>query len=639
LLAEFADYLEGAVAWRNPALTNKIDARLAWQKLLALPADQRQFKSVWAAFMLGKALEEEDPWRAVEYYQKTRALARDGFTDRLGLAAASLGLEARVYLNQTNRGRALELYLQQLAAGDESAATSLGLTMRELVSGGPEAFEALARNPYTRQVVSAYIISTKGLQISYGNWGNTDASVSNRLASLVSDWLQANRSANVKDAVSAESLALAAYQNHQWTVAGNWIALAGSSPVAQWLKAKLLFRAGKIDEGGAALSRLIAQFPLRPLGPGETPTELKDNLKFDGHDAARVIRGELGIYLLSRSRYAESLASFLAGGFWMDAAYVAERVMTVDELKAFVDTHSAGGGDPGDELAEKLRYLLARRLTRTIRGNEARPYYPPGEQSDFDDLAQLLQTGWNESLPAEQRAGALFAAAQLARESGMELLGTEVGPDWHICDGNCTEELSAGLRTQKAFSLMPATQDELWRFANHNADPEVRFHYRYQAAFLAWEAAKLMRNDTEETATVLCTAGSWLKARDPKTADIFYKALVRRCGGTSIGAAADHLRWFPQLEEQGMIVSDPMGDPPPPLLGENWPEDLVEEAATEFPMPGKVYFVHAGDTLATIAAAASVWGGAVTLQDILEANENLGSTRLQVGQKIIIPKP
>src|SRR5262249_41355015 len=145
------------------------------------------------------------------------------------------------------------------------------------------------------------------------------------------------------------------------------------------------------------------------------------------------------------------------------------------ELKAFVDTHPGSEGDSGEDLSGKLRYLLARRLTRTIRGNEARAYYPPGEQSDFDDLAQALQRGWDESLPADQRAGSLFAAAQLVRESGMELLGTEVGPDWHVCDGNSTKDLSAGFRTQKEFSLMPATQDELRRYANHNADPEVRF--------------------------------------------------------------------------------------------------------------------------------------------------------------------
>jgi hypothetical protein len=46
-------------------------------------------------------------------------------------------------------------------------------------------------------------------------------------------------------------------------------------------------------------------------------------------------------------------------------------------------------------------------------------------------------------------------------------------------------------------------------------------------------------------------AGSWLKSRDPKAADKFYKALVWRCRRTVLGKAADLKRWFPELDEQG----------------------------------------------------------------------------------------
>jgi len=56
-----------------------------------------------------------------------------------------------------------------------------------------------------------------------------------------------------------------------------------------------------------------------------------------------------------------------------------------------------------------------------------------------------------------------------------------------------------------------------------------------------------MPNESEETARVLCEAGSWLKARDPKAADRFYKALVRRCGTTPLGKKAAELKWFPKL--------------------------------------------------------------------------------------------
>ena len=48
---------------------------------------------------------------------------------------------------------------------------------------------------------------------------------------------------------------------------------------------------------------------------------------------------------------------------------------------------------------------------------------------------------------------------------------------------------------------------------------------------------------------MLWQAGTWLKSRDPKAADRFYKALVRRCGTTRLGQEADRLRWFPKTAD------------------------------------------------------------------------------------------
>jgi len=50
---------------------------------------------------------------------------------------------------------------------------------------------------------------------------------------------------------------------------------------------------------------------------------------------------------------------------------------------------------------------------------------------------------------------------------------------------------------------MSPGEEELIERRSISPDPEVRFHYRYQAAFLAWEAAKLMRIIPDETALVL----------------------------------------------------------------------------------------------------------------------------------------
>lgn len=75
--------------------------------------------------------------------------------------------------------------------------------------------------------------------------------------------------------------------------------------------------------------------------------------------------------------------------------------------------------------------------------------------------------------------------------------------------------------------------------------PDQRFHYRYRAAELAWWAASLMPNDSDETARILATAGNWIKRRAPKEANKFYQALVIRCGNTDLGRIATERNWLP----------------------------------------------------------------------------------------------
>jgi hypothetical protein len=63
-----------------------------------------------------------------------------------------------------------------------------------------------------------------------------------------------------------------------------------------------------------------------------------------------------------------------------------------------------------------------------------------------------------------------------------------------------------------------------------------------------------MPDNSDDTARVLCLAGTWLKLRDPQAADRFYKALVRRCRKTEMGALADKLRWFPKVDADGNLL-------------------------------------------------------------------------------------
>ncbi len=717
LPGEFSDYVEGAVVWHDAIVLDKTIARQCWERLLARPAEERHFKSTWAAFMLGRSWEEEDFNKAAQCFQQVRDLARQGFADSAGLAAASLGLEARIYLHQEKFERAIELYLEQWATGDSSAVASLKFGAYAALHASDEALQTLAKNVHAQRVITAYLVarhsgdffspSTESTTTaddgaehsSRQNVAKDSAETGTHALSCARRWLDAVEAAGVKDVESAEKLALAAYQNNEMDLAQRWIKRAPGSPVSQWLQAKLFLRAGKVQAAAALMANVAPRFPIEPRGTNEiVPTSFKDDLFMraeycypDIVPVTRQVLGELGVLCLARREYSEALDALLRAGFWMDAAYVAERVLTTDELKAYVDAYwpRVSAAQIADEkegyvyqvdicpatLREKIRYLLARRLTRVIRGNEAQQYYPETWVPQFDALAQALTAGWDEARPASERAKALVQAAFITRTNGMELIGTEVEPDWHIHDGAYQDGVTAGWRaTNVEANILVASKDELDRAAQNHTDPEARFHYRYQAAFLAWEGVKLMPNNTDETARVLWTAGCWLKNRDPQTADIFYKALVRRNRRTALGAEADRRRWFPDLDENGNVIpseneakAQEQQPEHTPMLeqmsgdGASSVNPPVEEAANANEADSTPYVelktasgelvylapagegaysfvVRSGDSLANIARTLAELGIPVTPQDIKAVN-SLSSDSLKVGQKLLIAQP
>lgn len=663
LPGEFADYFAGVVALRAPE-PDREAALKAWGKLLEHPANERKYKSTWAAYMLGKLWDEEDDDKAVEYFQMTRSLAKQRFADSAGLAVAALGWEARVELRRDHFKRAFELYLEQYAAGDESAVQSLRITALKAVNAGGDQLAELARAANTRAIITAYLISDRMI-VDYPT-GDAPA------VRPVEAWLSAVEAAGIKDLESAERLALAAYQDGEFELAERWIKRARNSAVAQWLQAKLFLRAGKIPQAAALLAKVTHALPVVPQNELTNSTEFVDALRVPNDSyQLRISReqllGELGVLSLSRGDFSQALDALLRANFWEDAAYVAERVLTVDELKAYVDrewpTRSAATNAPeavveadavfydgptrSEVGPEKIRHLLGRRLVRELRGREALPYFPLKLQSRCGELMDALDAGWNEAAPAEQRAQSLFTAAKIARADGMELLGTELAPDWFIHGGNFEDGLTWQDRSTNATEakINIASEAELNRATRHHADPEERFHYRYQAASLAWEAAKLMPNNSDETARVLCTAGTWLKNRDPETADLFYKALVKRCRKTAIGEQADRMRWFPVLDESGnpvpwqpRIKIESFDSLPPDTVPTPPSSEGETVTINDSPLPGDAYIIQRGDTFLSIAHAAAALGRSITVRDLAKANPGVDPSHLSVGRKILIPQ-
>lgn len=275
--------------------------------------------------------------------------------------------------------------------------------------------------------------------------------------------------------------------------------------------------------------------------------------------------GDLGAMYLERADFVAAMDVLRKGNLWNDMAFVAEQVLTADELKAYVDQLLSESRKVGSEAAagdetEKLRDLLGRRLVREDRYEEAAHYLRAPYDKVLERYVKALKDGADEKLPKIERARAWFTAAWLARYDGMELMGTEGAPDGFSLGGDfefpdlarqrrsgvyqTTRHEDGKEKTVTAPIAVKTTKPELQRLAKNRIGPDLRFHYRVIAGALAIRAAGFLQADSPELADVVNTAGLWVKDRDEKIGDRYYQILEKHCAQTDIGRAAIARRWF-----------------------------------------------------------------------------------------------
>ena len=346
------------------------------------------------------------------------------------------------------------------------------------------------------------------------------------------------------------------------------------SPTPLWLKANLERREGKYAQAATTMSAALKAIR-------EESMILRGDTEFSLMASAGISPSNRppATWRHCTSRAANSSAPWKSS--WKEicwtilSAFIADRVMTLEELKKYVDGHfpkptatrKEGVADDTPDLGLRMRWMLARRLVRERRFDEARPYFQEKERAALRRYVSALKTAENSKLSKLERAHAYFTAAWIARHSGMELMGTEEEPDGFVNEGGFPAghldiERSEGIRAsgestdpaeedfpnKKPTKLsIPATAEERRRLTANSPRPSRRYHYRWVAADLAWRAAALMNDGTEELADVLNTGGTWIKDRDEKAADKFIQAIERRCPRTEIGHAESVLkRWFDQ---------------------------------------------------------------------------------------------
>ncbi|MDD1148189.1 hypothetical protein M5G25_07830 [Pseudomonas sp. TNT2022 ID357] len=502
-------YTAGAVAFS--AGDHELAAEY-FRKVLALPAEQRALRSTWAAYSLGRALsfiseqanELDDQGRRDmrQSFAQTRQLSIDAFSDPLSLGVASLGEEARILKDQNDWSQAIDLYAIQNQLGSEVGYSSLKQVVGEL-SGLPDAqlLEQL-KHPSVARLLTASLISHQAW--SFGERPELEV----KLIKLLSQGTAGSFD-------NADRLAALNYQNGDFATAQRLLEHAGDGGLAWWLRAKMALRDGDKVAAAAAYAKAATAFP-RDESWGFRGDY--DGNYEDLKPGCRV-EGESALLALDRGDYVQAFELLYRSGeiYWHDAATVAERVLTLDELKQFVDTQVPAPPPTPKQpdayyetlpIAAQVRELLGRRLLREGRYEEGWGYFDSPERQAiakaYGEYRRSAESAW---LPT-RRAEAYYQAGKLARASGMEILGYEMGPDYHSLWGSYSLEIPP-------VQVGPfISADEVQRQQATTAAPDVRYHYRYLAGELGNQAADFLPHTSQAYAAVLCKAARWTRGSD-----------------------------------------------------------------------------------------------------------------------------
>lgn len=502
-------YLAGAAAYERGAVGEALERFAA---VLELPVEERRRYGPWALHMQGRLLATREPDRARAAFVQLRETVAAGAEDPLGLALDSYGAQARLLLDAGDVTGATRLYAQQAAQGSKFGWTSLLRVARRLVSD-ETALAAAARDPLLRQLVAIHLATRSDFFEDEGEVPE--------LPDAALRFVDALEREKLDRVEGAGRLAVLAYRSGRYELAARFAAM-GEDGLAAWVRAKLALRVGDFDAATRAYAQAAREFPRDEPDPdGGVDTRRA------GVDYCRV-RGESGTLALARGEYVAALAHFLAANDWEDAAFVAERVLTVDELVAYVAQEAAHpsreeAARVSADLAPPLRTLLARRLLRSERWDEALGH--------FDDAA--LRVKAQEYVDARraalrggriERAQAWQQAAAIARVDGLELLGYEFAPDLVAWEGGYPNPYSFGYAAigREVPSGSPAPhppalaiaagpgEGERARVAASEAHPDRRYHYRFVAADFAARAAELVPQRSQAYAALLCEAAGYV---------------------------------------------------------------------------------------------------------------------------------
>jgi cellulose synthase operon protein C len=504
-------YTAGAVAFGQQDFDR---AASYFAQIPELPPEQAASRIVWAHFMLGRiAAMQQRPDRIEPAYAAARTSVMQGAPDPLHLAVASFGESARLRLDAGDLPGAIVRYAEQAADGSDEAVQSLRIVAEDILQQ-PDLLAQRVRDPWTQRLMVTYALGLTGDYLHRTHAG-TKSDELDTDGFGAADGLDLGKLTGLLDAIERSGIAIAevdrlaalAYRLGLYPRASR-LAEASESPLALWVQAKIALQVSRYSADPPALFA-------RALHAAERRQTALDP------DSVRLLRGETALAILTRGDFVQAATVLwpVAGTYWGDFAYLAERILTTDELKSFVQANAPHPAPvialPEIDAPNRLRRLLARRLMRDGRYDEAVPFFDRPVRDERDTAADarafaVAARRGHDAFWATDRARGGWAAAVLLRTQGLELTGTETAPDHAAMDGELPYGYGPPAPSWELEDDRIGVHAEVIRYDTSRPRPDLRFHYRYLATERALAAADELPPRSQAFAAILCQASAWM---------------------------------------------------------------------------------------------------------------------------------
>ncbi len=516
-LREFDLYLKGMCEMHTDS---SIIAPPSWLELLNLNAQERKHRTSWVYYMLGNlAGSHGEPKLASRHYAACRQAVRDGFLDSIALAGASY---KREFLVQTNSVDWVQCGVQAVA-------------YYRLTQDHKSHFHCFNHLKQYFNELTATTVNDLSTFLSLECAALFMSGTVNEASTALMQKMTNNRSLGI-----TPRLAWFMYDRGEIDRATLYLKSCPQDDIlSNWIRFRIAQRNGDFPTAIENLNCWLKELQ------GIDRLSFGFNNEYFEFPQKNAVHGVLGNLMITQGHLQEAITCFIKAGSYHDAALIAERYIDTDTLKNYVDEFNITPATnrtiryyykekDTESDRQNLVYLLARRLFRDNRLPEALPYYPLDVQKMARVYQEALRKSGDKSLSKNIRSAHLFHAARIMRWQGMELCGTELSPDYAIINGvysycGMDEEITT-------LPEMPITYRQT--APNHN----VRFHYRMLALDLAERAERLAKT-RHQRALILWCAGNWIKFKDPKAADIYYKKLanIKR---SPLAKATYNAHWF-----------------------------------------------------------------------------------------------